>query len=106
MVDDAVELRLFNIGGLARQIASIPGLEHAGSDLADAVPSSLGLDLSGAMLAAAVVWLRTSYPGAILIVNASSETRLSALVLATLEPGLDRWVANHRSLFRDLVEMP
>jgi aryl-alcohol dehydrogenase-like predicted oxidoreductase len=86
------ELRLFNLGAVARELLKV---NHAGAALTnglrDALPGRADLDATGLALAAVLADARYRLPSAVFIVNASSAKRLASMVEASVQPNLVRW---------------
>lgn len=100
----ATELRFFNIGNSTRQLARVPSFAKADADLGDAIPARYELNDFGRRFAGVLVWLELRFPRAILIINASSARRLSALVEATTEPALRHWVYANKSHLESAID--
>lgn len=97
---DKREIRIFNIGKIARKLLQNETFAVVEPDLVDAIPSTYQLDRMGACMAGVLVWLRITCPSAVLIINASTEQRLVSLVSATSELTLGRWASSNRDYLR------
>lgn len=92
----ASEIRLFNLGAAARALAATwPGPRPLTDTLRNVLPSRDHLDEIGLALAAVLAWGRLHVPKAVLLVNASSAERLSAVINASADAGLSEWVRRY-----------
>ena len=102
-----LETRLFNLAKFARVITPLMPSHTLGRDLVDVVPARLCLAPVGAALAGVVAWFGVRQPAAVLIINASTDARLLALVVASREHHMRNWAetydADLQSLFSDIV---
>lgn len=106
MIPDALEKRLFNMGALSRELLQNGSFAAAERDLQDALASRYGLDRVGALMAGLIAWATVTDASAVVIVNASSEQRLTRLVTATAEPSLKTWAEVHHRELTALLAQP
>jgi Aldo/keto reductase family len=98
VVGGASEVRLFNLGAVARRIAqTVSGAGTLTSTLRDALSGQNALDPVGRALAGVLAAARLRVPEAILIVNASSAERLAAVVDASMKPSLALWAVENEA---------
>lgn len=87
---DMPEVRAFNLSRIANRI-----LED--SELSQSVANVAGQKNLGAALAATLAWACSTYPSSNFIINASSSTRLQALVEPVATGKLSDWVVVNRT---------
>lgn len=98
------ETRLFNLGLSARRLeAHLTSVSRPRLDLLEAVPSRYRLSPTGAALAIVVAWVRSYLPKSVCIVNASTDERLSAVVLASIDVEVGQWVQAHDRVLQDAM---
>jgi Aldo/keto reductase family len=98
MIRCVSEVRLFNLGTVARRIAQTANDSGAlTASLRDALSGLNDLDPTGQALAGVLAAARLRMPKAILIVNASSAERLAAVVEASIKPSLALWALGNKA---------
>jgi aryl-alcohol dehydrogenase-like predicted oxidoreductase len=93
---DMPEVRAFNLSRIAYRI-----LED--SELSQSVADDVGQKNLGAALAATLAWACSTYPSSSFIINASSSTRLKALVEPVATGKLSDWVVVNRTRMARLL---
>jgi aryl-alcohol dehydrogenase-like predicted oxidoreductase len=101
LVAGVSEMRLFNLGAIARRIAQTDSeAEDAGTlttTLRDALSGRNDLNPIGRALAGVLAAAGLRAPEAILIVNASNAERLAAVVAASTKPSLALWAIENEA---------